>query len=182
MTTRYTDLANLKDLTQDDYKEILRYYDIEIPRYPALIKRAAESALSDKLCKCIMKMRRMPFIRRTDDGRAPELKYCKQQIITRRGLHIHGFKCRGGAELSTKKGRRITRSSIKLQKSADDFTMHPGLRTVRTSWWHRERERERERRRRRGRSESVVPARRRSERLLSRRQRTLRRSERLRKK
>jgi hypothetical protein len=44
------------ELNRNDYKQILEYYDMNIPRSNRLIKIAAENILSKKLCRCIKKV------------------------------------------------------------------------------------------------------------------------------
>lgn len=45
----------MSTLTNEDYKDILKYYNQSIPKSKRLLKMSAEKILADKLCRCIKK-------------------------------------------------------------------------------------------------------------------------------
>jgi hypothetical protein len=46
----------MTDLTTNDYKQILEYYNKPKPKSRQLIKSTAEKILAQKLCRCIKKV------------------------------------------------------------------------------------------------------------------------------
>jgi hypothetical protein len=89
----------MTDLSSTDYKKILEYYGLEIPKSERLLKKKAEDILSEKLCSCIKKV---------DKGSANESKaiaVCTQTIFNKRGLKRGKFTCK------KKRGLKITKKS-----------------------------------------------------------------------
>ena len=46
----------MSELTNNDYKKILEFYNKPIPKSRRLLKKQAEKILANKLCKCIKKV------------------------------------------------------------------------------------------------------------------------------
>lgn len=44
------------ELTNKDYISILKYYKMNIPKSKRLLKKQAETIMSEKLCRCIKKV------------------------------------------------------------------------------------------------------------------------------
>jgi hypothetical protein len=88
-------------LNRNDYKQILEYYDMKIPRTYRLIKIAAEKILSKKLCRCIKK------VDTQNEGRS--IGICTKSIFNRKGLTRGKFKCKDKSSVKfnkTKKSKR----------------------------------------------------------------------------
>lgn len=86
------------ELNRNDYKQILEYYDMNIPRSNRLIKIAAENVLSKKLCRCIKK------INTKKEGRS--IGICTKSIFKRKGLSRGKFKCKGKSSVKFNKTRK----------------------------------------------------------------------------
>jgi hypothetical protein len=89
------------ELNRNDYKQILEYYNMNIPKSNRLIKIAAENILSQKLCRCIKK------VGVKNEGRS--IAICTKTIFNRKGLTRGKFKCKGKSSVNfnkTKKSKR----------------------------------------------------------------------------
>jgi len=101
-------------LTKADYRDILDYYEISLPRKASTraLKIKAEDILAKKLCRCIKKVE--PD-RSTNEGRA--IAICKKTLFTNRNLTNYRFKCKKPrllAKVGTKIKLMKTRRNIKL--------------------------------------------------------------------
>jgi len=85
----------MTELNINDYKEILEYYNKNIPKSNRLIKKAAEQILSEKLCKCIKK------IEPSNEARA--IGICTKSVINRKGLTRGKFNCRRKRNITIRK-------------------------------------------------------------------------------
>jgi hypothetical protein len=87
-------------LSVADYKKILDYYEIPIPKSKRLLKNKAETILSEKLCSCIKKV---------DNGISNESKpiaICTKTIFNNKGLKRGKFTCKKKRVVTfTKKSR-----------------------------------------------------------------------------
>jgi len=89
------------ELNINDYKQILEYYDLDIPKSNRLIQNAAENILAQKLCRCIKK------VDVKDEGRS--IGICTKTIFNRKGITRGKFKCKGKPIVKfnkTKKSKR----------------------------------------------------------------------------
>ena len=89
------------ELNRNDYKQILEYYDMNIPRSNRLIKIAAEDILSKKLCRCIKK------VDIKNEGRS--IAICTKSIFKRKGLTRGKFKCKGKPSVKFNKTKKSTK-------------------------------------------------------------------------
>ena len=85
----------MTELNINDYKEILEYYNKNIPKSNRLIKKAAEQILSEKLCRCIKKIE--------PDNEARAIGICTKTVFNRKGLTRGKFNCRGKRNITIKK-------------------------------------------------------------------------------
>lgn len=85
----------MTDLTNDDYKQILTYYNKDIPHSTKLLKSEAESILAQKLCRCIKKI--------DPENEAKSIGICTKTIINSKGYTRGKIKCKGKASISIKK-------------------------------------------------------------------------------
>ena len=85
----------MSELTNNDYKQILEYYNKPIPKSRRLLKNNAEQILSEKLCKCIKKIE--------PENEARSIGICTKTIFNRKGYTRGKFKCRGKRAITVKK-------------------------------------------------------------------------------
>ena len=101
------------DLTNDDYRTILNYYNIPSATLrPAQIRTLAESILASKLCRCIKAV--TPH--REMESKA--IGICKSSILKRRGLTSGRFECKKKARFLS-----MNRTNRKLRKTKKKLTM-----------------------------------------------------------
>ena len=116
----------LKPLSQQDYRSILKYYNIPAPKNKYKRKKIAEDTLASKLCKCIKKVssqriRSLPISKRTRKRRKLSLMkaerdatgICRNSVIQKKGLHNFGFTCKKKSTLRKRKGHTIKLAKIK---------------------------------------------------------------------
>jgi hypothetical protein len=89
-------MAN-KDLTNKDYISILKFYKQPIPKSKQLIKRKAETIMSEKLCRCIKKLEPIYAVK--------AIPICSKSIFNNKGLSRGKFTCSG------KRTAKISKSS-----------------------------------------------------------------------
>ena len=78
------------ELTNEDYKDILTYYKMEIPKSKRLLKKQAENIMSEKLCRCIKKVKENKPTPITE-GQA--IGICSKSIFNRKGFSRGKFRC-----------------------------------------------------------------------------------------
>ena len=86
---------NPLQLTHADYKKVLKYYNQQIPRSYRKTKKNAESLLTNKLCKCIQKVKktmkqRNKSLKNTDHYKEV-LEYVGIQFYTKKMLMFINF-------------------------------------------------------------------------------------------
>ena len=86
-------------LSQTDYKKIVHYYQIKKQKNKTY-KESAEDILSNKLCKCIKKVR--PY----DNNEDAAITICRDNIFKKIGIGFYNFKCKKGNKLVPKKGTK----------------------------------------------------------------------------
>jgi len=98
----------MSQLTNEDYKDILNYYNQSIPKSKRLLKLNAEKILAEKLCKCIKKI--------DPDNESKSIGICTKSIINSKGLTRGKFKCKNkkSITLSKKKGLNKTLKNKKI--------------------------------------------------------------------
>ena len=87
----------MAELTTNDYKKILEYYNKPIPKSSRLVKAAAEKILAQKLCRCIKKVG-------PPEGKA--IGICTKTVFNRKGYTRGKFKCKGKLSVKTRKIRK----------------------------------------------------------------------------
>ena len=104
------------DLSLDDYKNILKYYNEVIPRTNKEIRRTAEVLMATKLCGCIKKVGKKD----QTEGRA--IGICTRTIFNRKKIKRGTFKCRKRTQSVSmqkeKKARKTRKSQKKRMKEA----------------------------------------------------------------
>jgi hypothetical protein len=98
----------MSELNTNDYKQILEFYNLPIPRTSSLIKTEAEKILSDKLCRCIKKLEPIK------ESRA--IGICTKTIFNRKGLTRGKFNCKGKKNIIIKKFTKNMTKRFKNKK------------------------------------------------------------------
>ena len=83
-------------LTLNDYKKILKYYNIPIKDNKSA-KEQAEKILASKLCRCI---KRVKSIRNTPETNA--IAICRTSVFKRKNIDFNGFSCKKKQVLTKK--------------------------------------------------------------------------------
>lgn len=94
-------------LNDKDYKKILKFYKLYIPKNKYSMRTLAEDKLAEKLCKCIKKVKRKED---KNEGRATAI--CRKSVIINKGYKNFGFTCKKKYSLRNKKNK-----SYKLLKN-----------------------------------------------------------------
>ena len=87
-----------KNITNNDYKKILKHYHKSIPATRTLIKINAEHILATKLCRCIKKVDK--------EHEARAIGICTKTIINNKGLTRGNFSCKGKLAIDLRKTRK----------------------------------------------------------------------------
>jgi hypothetical protein len=85
----------MTELTNNDYKQILEYYNKPIPKSTRLLKNNAQQILAEKLCRCIKQIE--------PKNEARSIGICTKTIFNRKGYTRGKFKCRGKRAITVKK-------------------------------------------------------------------------------
>lgn len=87
----------MSQLTINDYKSILEFYNKPLPKSKRLLKLNAESILATKLCRCIKKVDK--------EFEARSIGICTKTIINNKGFSRGKFNCnkKGTIKLYKKK-------------------------------------------------------------------------------
>jgi hypothetical protein len=95
----------MSEITFNDYKKILEFYNKPIPKSKRLLKLEAEKIMATKLCRCIKKM---------DTGfEQKAIGICTKTIFNRKGYTRGKFKCKGKKFVTFRK----TTTSRKTRKN-----------------------------------------------------------------
>jgi len=109
---------NTMKLTPSDYKNILKFYKIDIDKLTNKeIKEKAENILAVKLCKCIKSVRTSKNIKinnkinnkinkNKSNTEKRAIAICYNSVLKRKKLKIFKFNCKKTARLSPKTGTR----------------------------------------------------------------------------
>lgn len=99
------------DLSLDDYKNILKYYNETIPKSHKEIRRNAEVLMANKLCGCIKKV---GIKNDQTEGRA--IGICTRTIFNRKNIKRGSFKCRKRTQSVSMQKKRNSRKTRKSRK------------------------------------------------------------------
>jgi hypothetical protein len=95
----------MSELTNNDYKRILEFYNKAIPKSNRLLKMQAEKLLVSKLCRCIKK------VDKGNEARA--IGICTKTIINNKGFTRGKFTCKKKQTISLKKNKNLTKKNRK---------------------------------------------------------------------
>jgi hypothetical protein len=76
----------MSQISNDDYKKILEFYDKPIPKSKRLLKIEAEKIMANKLCRCIKKIE--------PENEARSIGICTKTIFNNKGFTRGKFKCK----------------------------------------------------------------------------------------
>jgi len=92
----------MSELTNNDYKKILEYYNKPIPKSKRLLKSQAEKILVNKLCRCIKKIDKKNEVR--------AIGICTKTIFNNKGFTRGKFTCKKKQTITIKK-KNLTRKN-----------------------------------------------------------------------
>ena len=87
------------NINNTDYKKILNYYGLNIPKSTNILKKTAEDILAEKLCSCIKKVGSI-------DNESRAIGVCTRTVLNKKGLSRGNFKCTGRKKISLIKTKR----------------------------------------------------------------------------
>ena len=83
-------MSEILQLTHDDYKKVLKYYNYSLPKNYNKTKKIAEKLLNNKLCKCIQKVKRSLRTRNKSIKNSESLRnsvgICKKSVLHKKIL------------------------------------------------------------------------------------------------
>jgi hypothetical protein len=101
-------------LSLNDYKLILKYYNIDISGMKnSAIRKRAEGILAEKLCRCIKTVDKSKT-----NKNIKAIAVCKNSVLTKKHLKISKFSCKKKATfLTSKKNKdeKIVKTTKKLR-------------------------------------------------------------------
>ena len=84
-------------LTHNDYKKVLNYYNVPIPKTNKQTKIHAENILSNKLCKCIQKVKKSIKQRNKSltnkDLLRNSVGICRKSVLHNKHVDAYQFLC-----------------------------------------------------------------------------------------
>ena len=89
----------MKQLTNKDYKKILKFYKKKIPKTRKKIKKAARKILAKKFCSCIQKVQK-----KTKSKKYSPIGICTKSVIQGKGFKRGKFKCKKKISIKLHKG------------------------------------------------------------------------------
>ena len=99
----------MSQLTINDYKHILEFYNKTIQKSQILMKKQAEHILATKLCKCIKKV----GVKIKNEPRS--IGVCSKTLFNRRGFTRGKFTCKKKQKVEFKKTNKSKTKSRKIK-------------------------------------------------------------------
>tara|TARA_B110000858_G_C17789605_1_gene469114 strand:+ start:353 stop:673 length:321 start_codon:yes stop_codon:yes gene_type:complete len=98
------------DLNSNDYKKIIKYYNIQ-NNEKKTNKELAEDVLANKLCRCIKKVNTSKI------NEKAAIAICRNHIFKNRKIDFYNFKCKKSRKLISKKGtkKKLKKFSKKIR-------------------------------------------------------------------
>jgi hypothetical protein len=88
----------MSKLTNSDYKNILKFYKMTVPKSTRILRKKAESIMSTKLCKCIKKIDK--------SNEAKSIRICTKTIFENKGITRGKFTCKKRRSVNMTKKRK----------------------------------------------------------------------------
>ena len=90
----------MKKLNNNDYKKILKYYNINYTKNKKTNKKIAEDILANKLCRCIK------AVKKNTKNESPAIAICKNSIFKKKNLNFYKFTCKKKPKLLKSKSHK----------------------------------------------------------------------------
>ena len=101
-------------LNNQDYVQILDFYQVPVPKKKNMLKKKAEKILADKLCKCIKK------VKLKDEAKS--VGVCTRSIFNKKGITRGTFKCMKKSKKVTLKKKKKNLTIKKKNKNTEKDT------------------------------------------------------------
>lgn len=88
----------IKSLSTSDYKKILKFYKLSIPKKRKTLKKKAEKIIAKKFCSCIKKVAK----KFKQEGIA--IGICTKSVVRGKGLKRGKFRCKKSRKIRLYKG------------------------------------------------------------------------------
>ncbi len=107
-----------KNLSTSDYKKILKFYKLSIPKNRKTFKKKAEKIITKKFCSCIKKVAK----KFKKEGIA--IGICTKSVVRGKGLKRGKFRCKKSRKMRLYKGgkrglKKSTRRKNKIKVGCD---------------------------------------------------------------
>lgn len=107
-----------RDLTTKEYADILRYYNLPIPKQSQQVKLEAEKIITAKLCGCIRSIARKNAKSKNNVKNETSVGVCTKTVINNKGFSRGNFACKKPKRSVTlKKKIHKNKNSKKTRKS-----------------------------------------------------------------
>ena len=106
----------MNEISDEDYKNVLEFYKMNIPKSKRMLKKKAEKILAIKLCRCIKKV--------DVENEARSIGICTKTVLNRKGLTRGKFKCKGKQTVSFSKISRKNKSKKNKSKKNKSKNKH----------------------------------------------------------
>lgn len=118
MTKKTRKKKKIKSLSTSDYKKILKYYKLSIPKKRITLKKKAETIIAKKFCSCIKKVAK----KFKKEGIA--IGICTKSVVRGKGLKRGKFRCKKSRKMRLYKGgrrglKKRTRRKNKIKVGCD---------------------------------------------------------------
>ena len=87
-------------LNKNDYKKILNFYNLSIPKSERLLIKKSQDVLANKLCRCIKQV----SIKGAQESKSVGI--CRNSVLKKKGVKARGFKCKDTPRFLTKKNKK----------------------------------------------------------------------------
>lgn len=108
-------------LTNADYKKVLKYYNQQVPRSYRKTKKNAESLLTNKLCKCIQKVKKTMKQRnkslKNTDALQRSVGICRDSVLHKKNIDVYQFQCDKTQKLGNYPNKRFSLSKYRKSKT-----------------------------------------------------------------
>jgi hypothetical protein len=88
-------------LTNKDYTNILKFYNLSIPKSKRLLRIQAEKIMAEKLCKCIKKI--------DTENEAKSIGICTKTIFNSKGYTRGNFQCKKKQSVKFRKTGKLSK-------------------------------------------------------------------------
>ena len=95
-------------LINKDYVNILKYYNLDIPKSTKMLKKQAENIMAQKLCKCIKKIDPV--------NEAKSIGICTKTIFNRKGYTRGVFQCKSHQSVKFRKTNKFKNNNNTRKK------------------------------------------------------------------